>query len=157
MGINVANPPRTLISLTFYERGELILSLCSVGFLGSHPHSQGQDKVPSRAKPSLGWVTCSLREHRRQRSRTPATPANRGYYLLHHFTGFSNLNFSFSQDFYLLRLFNILFVCFETRPLMPLTLFLPTPVPTGLLDVWYRQQDVDSQRQNISLFWKVSH
>ncbi|XP_069718207.1 interleukin-12 receptor subunit beta-2-like [Phaenicophaeus curvirostris] len=31
----------------------------------------------------------------------------------------------------------------------------PEAVPTGLLDVWYRQQDVDSQRQNISLFWKA--
>ncbi|XP_074731888.1 interleukin-12 receptor subunit beta-2 isoform X3 [Strix uralensis] len=31
----------------------------------------------------------------------------------------------------------------------------PEAVPTGLLDVWYRQQDVDSQQQNISLFWKA--
>ncbi|KAM7106598.1 interleukin-12 receptor subunit beta-2 [Ciconia maguari] len=31
----------------------------------------------------------------------------------------------------------------------------PEAVPTGLLDVWYRQEDVDSQRQNISLFWKA--
>uniref|UniRef100_A0A8C3KHU3 Fibronectin type-III domain-containing protein n=1 Tax=Calidris pygmaea TaxID=425635 RepID=A0A8C3KHU3_9CHAR len=31
----------------------------------------------------------------------------------------------------------------------------PEAVPTGLLDVWYRQQDVDNQRQNISLFWKA--
>ncbi|XP_076196083.1 interleukin-12 receptor subunit beta-2 [Aptenodytes patagonicus] len=31
----------------------------------------------------------------------------------------------------------------------------PEAVPTGLLDIWYRQQDVDSQRQNISLFWKA--
>ncbi|XP_010286663.1 PREDICTED: interleukin-12 receptor subunit beta-2-like, partial [Phaethon lepturus] len=30
----------------------------------------------------------------------------------------------------------------------------PEAAPTGLLDIWYRQQDVDSQRQNISLFWK---
>ncbi|XP_026710295.1 interleukin-12 receptor subunit beta-2 isoform X2 [Athene cunicularia] len=31
----------------------------------------------------------------------------------------------------------------------------PEAVPTGLLDVWYRRQDVDSQQQNISLFWKA--
>uniref|UniRef100_A0A663EXA8 Interleukin 12 receptor subunit beta 2 n=1 Tax=Aquila chrysaetos chrysaetos TaxID=223781 RepID=A0A663EXA8_AQUCH len=31
----------------------------------------------------------------------------------------------------------------------------PEAAPTGLLDVWYRQQDVDSQQQNISLFWKA--
>ncbi|XP_053929375.1 interleukin-12 receptor subunit beta-2 isoform X2 [Cuculus canorus] len=31
----------------------------------------------------------------------------------------------------------------------------PEAVPTGLLDVWYRQQDADSQRQTISLFWKA--
>ncbi|XP_010116937.1 PREDICTED: interleukin-12 receptor subunit beta-2-like, partial [Chlamydotis macqueenii] len=31
----------------------------------------------------------------------------------------------------------------------------PVSVPTGRLDVWYRQQDLDSQRQNISLFWKA--
>ncbi|XP_054240459.1 interleukin-12 receptor subunit beta-2 [Indicator indicator] len=31
----------------------------------------------------------------------------------------------------------------------------PEAVPAGLLDVWYRQQDVDSHRQNISLFWKA--
>ncbi|XP_063201253.1 interleukin-12 receptor subunit beta-2 [Chroicocephalus ridibundus] len=31
----------------------------------------------------------------------------------------------------------------------------PEAAPTGLLDIWYRQQDVDSQRQNISLFWKA--
>ncbi|XP_009487746.2 interleukin-12 receptor subunit beta-2 [Pelecanus crispus] len=31
----------------------------------------------------------------------------------------------------------------------------PEAVPTGLLDIWYRQQDVDPQRQNISLFWKA--
>ncbi|KAM6128789.1 interleukin-12 receptor subunit beta-2 [Phoenicopterus ruber ruber] len=31
----------------------------------------------------------------------------------------------------------------------------PEAVPTGLLDVWYRQRDVDSQRQNVSLFWKA--
>ncbi|XP_009954705.1 PREDICTED: interleukin-12 receptor subunit beta-2-like, partial [Leptosomus discolor] len=31
----------------------------------------------------------------------------------------------------------------------------PEAVPTGLLDVWYRQQDVDSQQQNISVFWKA--
>ncbi|XP_074008545.1 interleukin-12 receptor subunit beta-2 [Numenius arquata] len=31
----------------------------------------------------------------------------------------------------------------------------PEAVPTRLLDVWYRQQDVDNQRQNISLFWKA--
>ncbi|KAI6064247.1 interleukin-12 receptor subunit beta-2 [Aix galericulata] len=31
----------------------------------------------------------------------------------------------------------------------------PEAVPTGLLDVWYKMQDVDSQTQNISLFWKA--
>nr|XP_021152126.1 interleukin-12 receptor subunit beta-2 [Columba livia] len=31
----------------------------------------------------------------------------------------------------------------------------PEAAPTGILDVWYRQQDLDSQRQNISLFWKA--
>ncbi|XP_065529135.1 interleukin-12 receptor subunit beta-2 isoform X1 [Lathamus discolor] len=31
----------------------------------------------------------------------------------------------------------------------------PEAVPTGVLDVWYRQQDVGSQQQNISLFWKA--
>ncbi|KAM6305522.1 interleukin-12 receptor subunit beta-2 [Aegotheles albertisi] len=31
----------------------------------------------------------------------------------------------------------------------------PEAVPTGRLDIWYRQQDVDSQRQSISLFWKA--
>ncbi|XP_050568219.1 interleukin-12 receptor subunit beta-2 [Cygnus atratus] len=31
----------------------------------------------------------------------------------------------------------------------------PEEVPTGLLDVWYKTQDVDSQMQNISLFWKA--
>uniref|UniRef100_A0A8C4U719 Interleukin 12 receptor subunit beta 2 n=1 Tax=Falco tinnunculus TaxID=100819 RepID=A0A8C4U719_FALTI len=31
----------------------------------------------------------------------------------------------------------------------------PEAVPTGILDVWYRQQDMDSQQQNISLFWKA--
>ncbi|XP_009693657.1 PREDICTED: interleukin-12 receptor subunit beta-2-like, partial [Cariama cristata] len=31
----------------------------------------------------------------------------------------------------------------------------PEAAPTGLLDVWYRQQDLDSQQQNISLFWKA--
>uniref|UniRef100_A0A7M4EY96 Interleukin 12 receptor subunit beta 2 n=1 Tax=Crocodylus porosus TaxID=8502 RepID=A0A7M4EY96_CROPO len=27
--------------------------------------------------------------------------------------------------------------------------------PVGLLDVWYVMQDIDSQRQNVTLFWKV--
>ncbi|KAM6080826.1 interleukin-12 receptor subunit beta-2 [Theristicus caerulescens] len=31
----------------------------------------------------------------------------------------------------------------------------PEAVPIGLLDIWYRQQDMDSQRQNVSLFWKA--
>ncbi|XP_042675495.1 interleukin-12 receptor subunit beta-2 isoform X1 [Centrocercus urophasianus] len=31
----------------------------------------------------------------------------------------------------------------------------PEAVPTGLLDVWYKKQDIDSQMQNISLFWKA--
>ncbi|XP_054688928.1 interleukin-12 receptor subunit beta-2 [Grus americana] len=31
----------------------------------------------------------------------------------------------------------------------------PEAAPTGLLDVWYRQQDVGSRQQNISLFWKA--
>ncbi|XP_062472118.1 interleukin-12 receptor subunit beta-2 isoform X2 [Pezoporus occidentalis] len=31
----------------------------------------------------------------------------------------------------------------------------PEAVPTGVLGVWYRQQDVGSQQQNISLFWKA--
>lgn len=31
----------------------------------------------------------------------------------------------------------------------------PEAVPTGLLDVWYKKQDIDSQTQNISLFWKA--
>ncbi|XP_068263075.1 interleukin-12 receptor subunit beta-2 [Nyctibius grandis] len=31
----------------------------------------------------------------------------------------------------------------------------PEAAPTGLLDVWYRQQDVDPLRQNISVFWKA--
>ncbi|XP_051481457.1 interleukin-12 receptor subunit beta-2 [Apus apus] len=31
----------------------------------------------------------------------------------------------------------------------------PEAEPTGRLDVWYHQQDLDSQRQNISLFWKA--
>ncbi|XP_065601842.1 interleukin-12 receptor subunit beta-2 [Cyrtonyx montezumae] len=31
----------------------------------------------------------------------------------------------------------------------------PEAVPTGLLDVWYKTQDVGSQMQNISLFWKA--
>ncbi|XP_017596093.1 PREDICTED: interleukin-12 receptor subunit beta-2, partial [Corvus brachyrhynchos] len=31
----------------------------------------------------------------------------------------------------------------------------PAAVPTGILDVWYRQQDVDSGHQNLSLFWKA--
>uniref|UniRef100_A0A8C3T6S5 Fibronectin type-III domain-containing protein n=1 Tax=Chelydra serpentina TaxID=8475 RepID=A0A8C3T6S5_CHESE len=31
----------------------------------------------------------------------------------------------------------------------------PEAVPSGLLDVWYIRQDMDSQTQNITLFWKV--
>ncbi|TFK01034.1 pleckstrin homology-like domain family B member 2 [Platysternon megacephalum] len=31
----------------------------------------------------------------------------------------------------------------------------PEAVPSGLLDVWYVIQDMDSQTQNITLFWKV--
>ncbi|XP_026511173.1 interleukin-12 receptor subunit beta-2 [Terrapene carolina triunguis] len=31
----------------------------------------------------------------------------------------------------------------------------PEAVPSGLLDVWYIMQDMDSQTQNITLFWKV--
>ncbi|XP_010078872.1 PREDICTED: interleukin-12 receptor subunit beta-2-like, partial [Pterocles gutturalis] len=31
----------------------------------------------------------------------------------------------------------------------------PEAAPTGRLDLWYQQQDVDAQRQNISLFWKA--
>ncbi|XP_075280385.1 interleukin-12 receptor subunit beta-2 [Opisthocomus hoazin] len=31
----------------------------------------------------------------------------------------------------------------------------PEAAPSGLLDIWYRQQDVDPERQNISLFWKA--
>ncbi|XP_006125082.2 interleukin-12 receptor subunit beta-2 [Pelodiscus sinensis] len=31
----------------------------------------------------------------------------------------------------------------------------PEAAPTGLLDVWYIRQDIDSQKQNITLFWKV--
>ncbi|OPJ76946.1 interleukin-12 receptor subunit beta-2 [Patagioenas fasciata monilis] len=31
----------------------------------------------------------------------------------------------------------------------------PEAAPTGILDIWYRQQDLDSQRQNISVFWKA--
>ncbi|KAM9008671.1 interleukin-12 receptor subunit beta-2 isoform 7-T7 [Ara ararauna] len=31
----------------------------------------------------------------------------------------------------------------------------PEAVPTGVLDVWYQQQDGGSQQQNISLFWKA--
>ncbi|KAM7047036.1 interleukin-12 receptor subunit beta-2 [Acridotheres tristis] len=31
----------------------------------------------------------------------------------------------------------------------------PAAVPTGILDVWYRQQDLDSEHQNLSLFWKA--
>ncbi|XP_067419445.1 interleukin-12 receptor subunit beta-2 isoform X2 [Emydura macquarii macquarii] len=31
----------------------------------------------------------------------------------------------------------------------------PEAAPTGLLDVWYIRQDIDSQTQNITLFWKV--
>ncbi|XP_062353328.1 interleukin-12 receptor subunit beta-2 [Cinclus cinclus] len=31
----------------------------------------------------------------------------------------------------------------------------PAAVPTGILDVWYRQQDLDSGHQNLSLFWKA--
>ncbi|XP_065529139.1 interleukin-12 receptor subunit beta-2 isoform X4 [Lathamus discolor] len=37
----------------------------------------------------------------------------------------------------------------------PLVFTLIDIVPTGVLDVWYRQQDVGSQQQNISLFWKA--
>ncbi|XP_054494568.2 interleukin-12 receptor subunit beta-2 [Agelaius phoeniceus] len=31
----------------------------------------------------------------------------------------------------------------------------PAAVPTGTLDVWYRQQELDSGLQNLSLFWKA--
>ncbi|KAM9129464.1 interleukin-12 receptor subunit beta-2 isoform 2-T4 [Pangshura tecta] len=31
----------------------------------------------------------------------------------------------------------------------------PEAVPSGLLDVWYKMRDMDSQTQNITLFWKV--
>ncbi|KAM9542065.1 interleukin-12 receptor subunit beta-2 isoform 4-T4 [Guaruba guarouba] len=31
----------------------------------------------------------------------------------------------------------------------------PEAVPTGVLDVWYQQQDGGSEQQNISLFWKA--
>ncbi|XP_059709528.1 interleukin-12 receptor subunit beta-2 [Haemorhous mexicanus] len=31
----------------------------------------------------------------------------------------------------------------------------PAAVPTGTLDVWYRQQELDSGHQNLSLFWKA--
>lgn len=28
--------------------------------------------------------------------------------------------------------------------------------PVGILDIWYMKQDIDYDRQQISLFWKVS-
>ncbi|XP_059583906.1 interleukin-12 receptor subunit beta-2 isoform X1 [Alligator mississippiensis] len=31
----------------------------------------------------------------------------------------------------------------------------PEAVPVGLLDVWYVMQDIDSQRQTVTLFWKA--
>ncbi|KAM4896371.1 interleukin-12 receptor subunit beta-2 [Sylvia borin] len=31
----------------------------------------------------------------------------------------------------------------------------PAAAPSGILDVWYRQQDLDSERQNLSIFWKA--
>ncbi|RMC08801.1 hypothetical protein DUI87_15052 [Hirundo rustica rustica] len=37
----------------------------------------------------------------------------------------------------------------------PLTFTLIDIVPSGILDVWYRQQDLDPGHQNLSLFWKA--
>ncbi|OXB66621.1 hypothetical protein ASZ78_013880 [Callipepla squamata] len=37
----------------------------------------------------------------------------------------------------------------------PLQFMLVDIVPTGLLDVWYKTQDIGSQMQSISLFWKA--
>lgn len=33
---------------------------------------------------------------------------------------------------------------------------LPSSVPVGTLDIWYMKQNISSNRQQISLFWKVS-
>lgn len=54
--------------------------------------------------------------------------------------------------YWLLKIFLLYIPVFMWNCFSP----LPPSVPVGTLDIWYMKQNISSNRQRVSLFWKVS-